>query len=329
MEFNIVNTLNKYKVKILDIKNANSNIKTKEYLFFKQNIKKIYVINMINNNLRRKYIYLIMKKLGIDFTFVIVYPIKNDINNLLNPKNFISKSELGCTLSHLWCLNDLINNNYNNAIIFEDDIIFHKNFFNLFHNIYSDKFNLLLLGACDFSFKSFHKEKVMNNLYTIDNNSSKTYGAHANYYSLNGAKKMFELQTNNNELSFFDKNYKDIFNFFNMSLSEKTAFICYPNLIVSDISTSNLKHDYPFFSILEKNYYDKCFVNFCFNDYHFIYLHLLKEYQNIKIEKTDDYEKYLKKILYIHFYNFEKMKIIKNRLDLEFFSINDIRVLIS
>lgn len=338
MKFNIRNLINKYKVKILNINNSKTKIKTNtnECLFFQNKIKKIYVINLIQNTLRRKYIYLIMKKYGIDFTFVLVYPVSEDNNKLLNPNNFISKSELGCTMSHLWCLNDLIKHNYENAIIFEDDIIFHKDFFNLFHNIFNNnnnnsEFNFLILGACDFSFKSFHQKNVLNNLYTIDNDSSKTYGAHANYYSLKGATKMFELQTNKDELSFFDKNYKDIFNFFNinMSISEKTAFICYPNLVVSDISTSNLKHDYPFLSISEKNYYNKCFVNFCFNDYHFIYLHLLNEYKKIKMDNNDNYEKYLMKILYTHFHNFEKMQIIKNRLDLVFFTIDDIKFLLS
>ena len=343
MKFNIRNLINKYKVKIVNIINKNTHLNTKEYLFFQNKIKKIYVINLIHNILRRNYIYLIMKKYGISFTFVIVNPISEDNNKLLNPNNFISKSELGCTMSHLWCLNDLIKNNYENAIIFEDDIIFHKDFFNLFHNIFNSdsdsnsnsnsnsEFNLLILGACDFSFKSFHQKNVLNNLYTIDNDSSKTYGAHANYYSIKGAKKMFELQTNKDQLSYFDKNYKDIFNFFNIniSMSEKTAFICYPNLVVSDISTSNLKHEYSLLSIHEKNYYNKCFVNFSFNDYHFIYLHLLNEYKNIKIDNNDNYEKYLMKILYTHFHNFEKMQIIKNRLDLVFFSINDIKFLLS
>ena len=36
--------------------------------------------------------------------------------------------EVGCYLSHMWCLQDIVKNNYNNAIIFEDDIIVHKNF---------------------------------------------------------------------------------------------------------------------------------------------------------------------------------------------------------
>jgi len=345
MKFNIKNLINNYKVNIINIRNkekySNLNSNRKEFLFFQNKVKKIYVINLIPNILRRKYIYLIMKKYGINFTFVLVNPISEDKNKILNPNNFISKSELGCTISHIWCLNDIIHNNYENAIIFEDDIIFHKDFFKLFYNIFNNnyvinnEFNFLLLGACDFSFKSFHQKNVNNNLYTIENDSSKTYGAHANYYTLKAAKKMFELQTNKDELSFFDKNYKDIFNFFNTNTNtnidnfEKTAFICYPNLVVSDISTSNLNHNYPFFSVSETNYYNKCFVNFCFKDYHFIYLHLFNEYKNIKIEKNDNYEKYLMKILYAHFHNFEKMESIKNRLEFDFFSIDDIKFLIN
>ena len=111
------------------------NYKVKVYYFINNNnnainniVKDIYVINLIKNKVRRNYIITIMKKMNINFYLVLVDYITQDINNILNINNSITKAELGCTLSHLWCLNQIIKNKQKNAIIFEDDIIFHKNF---------------------------------------------------------------------------------------------------------------------------------------------------------------------------------------------------------
>ena len=66
-----------------------------------------------------------MKKYGINFTLVLVDYVPNSIYNTIYnaDKIRITKEELGCCLSHLWCLNNVIINKCKNAIIFEDDII--------------------------------------------------------------------------------------------------------------------------------------------------------------------------------------------------------------
>jgi GR25 family glycosyltransferase involved in LPS biosynthesis len=312
----IKNIIDNYKVNIYNIVNSNNN----ELSFINTNIAKIYVINLKTNIMRRNYIYVLMKKFSINYTLIIVDKISENINTELNYNKTITKSELGCLLSHLWCLNDIIKNKYINAIIFEDDIIFHKKFISLFANIFSTKHNFLLLGACDFSFNSLHQHNVLNNLYQINKKAIKVYGAHANYYSLSGATKMFELHTKKDMISFFDKIYQQIFEYF-----KDSAFICYPNLVVSDISTSNLHHKYPLFSIAEKNYYSKCFVNFNFNDYHFIYLYFLEK--KYPINSKDTYESYINRILYYYFHNRENINKIKKRLDTTFFTSNDLNII--
>lgn len=312
----INNIINNYKVYSYKIQNCN------EPLNINKKVKEIYIINLKSSIIRRKYICTLMGKVGINFTLVVVNKITDDINSELNSLNILTKSELGCLLSHLWCLNNIIHKKHKNAIIFEDDIILHKNFLTLFDNIYSPNFDFLLLGACDFSFSSMHKSNVINNLYTISKQSLKVYGAHANYYSLNGAIKMFNLHMHlfkeNGKISFFDKYNKTMLEFF-----KGTSYICYPNLVVSDISTSNLHHKYPFFSVQEKNYYQKCFINFSFNEYHFIYLNLLEK--RYKIEKQDTYEIYINRILYYHFFNKEYINNIKKRLDFDFFTIKELQ----
>jgi hypothetical protein len=310
------NILNNYKVKVYNI--VNNNIE----LFINKKVSKIYVINLKKDKMRQKYILILMKKYKINFTFVIVDEIDNSISTIINKDNLLTKGELGCMLSHLWCLKDIIKNKYKNAIIFEDDIIFHKNFHHLFEKIYRDDYDFLILGACDFSFSSINKHNVENDLYVPSNSYVKVYGAHANFYSLNGAKKMFDIKISN--VSFFDKDYHIMFDFF-----KNTSYICYPNLVVSDISTTNLQHDYPFFSIQENNYYNKCFVDFDFKEYNFIYLNLIMKNKNIQIEPNDTYETYISKIIYFTFLNKNQTKKIKNRMVMDFFTIKDLRRLIS
>ena len=307
--------LNNYRVKVINFINNNNN-NTSE---INNKVKKIYVINLLENEIRRNYIMVIMKKLNIDFTLIIVEKIPTDVYNTIHKISNISKSEAGCLISHLWCLNDIIKNNYENATVFEDDIILHKNFKNMLLDTLKTPYDFLLLGACDFNFSQHNYKNIKNNIYnpTV---FEKLYGAHANYYSLEGAKKVFEFKTKN--ISFFDNNYDQLFNYF----KTKSA-ICYPNLVVSDISTSDLGHSYNLLSLTEKYYYDKCFKNLNFKNYNFIYLNILKN-SEINYNCFKNYEEYISKVLYHYYYNNEKVELIKNRLDLDFFKIDDIKIIL-
>ena len=317
---NIKKNLKKYKVKTIDIINDTKN----EHEINSKIVKK-YVINMDKNEIRRNYMVVLFEKYKINYTMVIVEKVSNEINNLLNKEETITKGELGCLLSHLWCLNDTIENNYSNCIIFEDDIILHKKFHELFSKIYNPKIHFLLLGACDFSFSSLNYQHVKNGLYTPSKKSVKVYGAHSNYYSLCGAKKMMELKTK--ELSFFDKNYLEMFISF-----PNTSFICYPNLVVTDITTSNLQHIYELFSSNEKYYYKNCFINFNFNDYNFIYLFLL-DYKELGIElnfnEMKTYEEFTNKVYYYYFLNNKYTTLLQNRIVKKFFTLKDIKMILN
>ena len=315
---NIHQILQNYKVKCFCFINATDQYNNE----INNYVKNIYVINLKKNKLRRNYIIVLMKKLNINFKLLVVESIDNEIYEYVNIKNNMSKSEAGCLLSHLWCLKRIIEKKHRNSIIFEDDIIFHKKFTELFINLYNPNIHFLMLGACDFSFSKIHKSKVVNNLYTVDANASNVFGSHANYYSLQGAKIMFEYKCSN--ISFFDKNYFDVF-----KKMKNSAFICYPNLVVSDISTTDIGHEYPFFSISEENYYNKCFVNFDFNDYYFIYLDFFLKNQNIIIAESDDYPSYMNKIIYSYFYNNQLSANIKERLVWDFFTIDDLKCILS
>jgi GR25 family glycosyltransferase involved in LPS biosynthesis len=302
-----------YDVKTLDIFNSGN--------ILNNYTKKIYVINLEKNIIRRNYILAIMKKYGISFKLVIVKKIKKiDYTYYCKYNNNISISELGCGMSHLWCLNDIVKNKYNNAIIFEDDIIFHKNFeAKFFDIIQKQSYDFLLLGACDFHFSEINYKNVNQNLYRPNSNFEKVYGAHSIYYSLQAANYM--LQYRLDEFAFFDYNLHKVFNYFN-----NTSFICYPNLVVTEITTSDNNHSYNLFSEKEKIFYKKCFTQFNFNDYNFIYLNLLNPSSINNFSNYKDYVCSLFKEKYPEKNNCIK-KFIK-RLDFKFLSWQDIRNII-
>jgi len=316
MNKSLIDSIKNYKVRIINIVNDKN-----EDIELNKIVKNIFVINLIDNIVKRNYITVLMEKYKINFTFVIVERISSELYQKLCKNSLISKGELGCCLSHLWCLYQIIKNNYENAVIFEDDIILHKNFIKHFLNIlYNKNIDFLLLGAHDFSFSQLNYKNIKNYLYSPNEKTCNLYGAHANYYYLQGAKRMFAIRTS--EISFFDKEYMLMFNYF-----KDTSFICYPNLVVSNITDSSLNHERKVLSNLELEYYKKCFIKFDFKQYNYIYLNLLNN--SIKINENDSYENYINKCLYYLFYNFDKTEIIKNRLVMDFFTLKDIIVILN
>jgi GR25 family glycosyltransferase involved in LPS biosynthesis len=304
----IIDTIKNYKVKTINILNdSNSEINKK--------VKKIFVINLLEDNFKRNYIIALMKKYNLNYTLVIVDRISVNTHKLLCPKSLITRSELGCCLSHLWCLHQILTNKYENALIFEDDIILHKNFIQMFLKLHDPKYNFMLLGAHDFNFSDENYKNVKNGLYRPKTTGNKLYGAHANYYSIKGAKRMFEIRIS--EISFFDKEYMLMFDYY-----KDTSYICYPNLCVSNITDSTLNHKREILGELELQYYKKCFVNFNFKNYNFIYINLLID--TLDLTENDSYETFIDKCLYYKFHDFESINIVKKRLIMDFFTIKDV-----
>jgi GR25 family glycosyltransferase involved in LPS biosynthesis len=296
-----------------------------------EHTENIYVINLKNDVIRRNYINLLFKKLNIEYTLVVVEPISEELYSLLRGvEKQLSKSEVGCSLSHLWCLKHIIKNKYRDgAIIFEDDIVVHKNFESMFGQLFKEKqFDFLSMGACDFDFFTINYKNVTNGLYQPCSNTSKRcYGAHANYYSLNGAKYIFKLKSL--FFSFFDNNFSKIFKHFNTS-----AFITYPNLFVTELSTSNINHNYHFYSSNEDYFYSNCFIDFKFQDYRFLYLCIIQKLVSYYERNKTTFEinnKNIYQLLYntlddIPIEQEEKFSLIK-RIDFYFFTSKDIQTI--
>ena len=60
----LIDAIKKYKVKIINIINDSKNQNINE------NVKKIFVINLIEDDIKRNYIITLMKKYNINFTFI-------------------------------------------------------------------------------------------------------------------------------------------------------------------------------------------------------------------------------------------------------------------
>lgn len=284
----------------------------------------IYVINLATDTIKRNYIIMLFKKYNINYTFVIVNALtaaEYAAINKLTSLDGMTIGETGCCLSHMWCLNHIVKHNINASIIFEDDVIFHKSFMTKFDTIFNNNINktidFALLGAHDFEFASHNHLNVLNNTYKPNETSNKLYGAHANYYSLLGAKRMLKIRVS--QMSFFDKEYMLMFNHF-----KETSFVCCPNLVVANITTSALNHAHTMLSQIERMYYTSCFIDFKFTDYHFFYVNLLS--LSIPITKEDTFTSHMNKQLFNHFKNHDTCKIIASRLS-RLFTIDDIRQL--
>lgn len=301
--------------KFINIKIINDN----NLLKFNNIIKKVYVINLYEDINKRNYIYTLFKKYNINYNLIIVDKIDKQIYDKLCKDTHISQSELGCCMSHMWCLLDILKNNYENAIIFEDDVILSKNFTFEFVNIYekNPKIDFLLLGAHDYNFSKYHYKNVKNLLYKPNKQCRKLYGAHANYYSKDGAQRMFYIRATN--LSFFDNEYNLLFD------TMPNSYICYPNLAISNVSESKINHDKAILSKSEIYYYSTCFINLDLNDYNLFYYNLL----DISLLKPDDnVETFIERCIFYRFNDKEKVKKIKNRFALDLFTLEEIKNII-
>jgi len=313
-------------LKIINDYNVSRKLYINDYLsemYINKYINKIYVINLHNNILRKNYIIKLMEKYNINFELIIVPTLSNREYEIINNR-YINLGEAGCYLSHMFCLNDAIVNNYQKIIIFEDDIILHKQFHLLFENITNNfVFDILMLGCNDFHFRKLNYKFVENNLYKPHINTKFLYGTHSIMYSSKGIREMFISRLNNP--TFMDNNLLEFSDKF-----RTTFFISYPNLVVSDYSQTNINHNFWITNKLKENYYLKnCFDDkFNFTDYNFIYLKPLELCTKVDFSKS--YAENMMNILKLFFYNnINNADIIYMRLVYDFFNIEDLEFISS
>lgn len=226
----------------------------------------IYIINLKSDIIRRNYIKHLFERNRINYKLILVNKFTYKKNT---PKCNIDTPRLGCILSHLWCINNAITNNFQHFIIFEDDIIFHKNFSNIFSNIINDinfkNIDLLMLGALDCHYKT-NISTLKNNVYYPKQN---ILGAHSNLYSLNFAKDFLNYKLNSSKILEFDIEYYHFF-------SKFTIAVCEPNIVICELSSTNLNHKLsPFSESGFKRYISLFPATFSYNNYEYITINFI------------------------------------------------------
>jgi GR25 family glycosyltransferase involved in LPS biosynthesis len=265
-----------------------------------------------------------MEKYNINFELIIVQKLQqNQYESIKN--NFSKIGEAGCYLSHMYCLNNAIANNYSNIIIFEDDIILHKEFHRIFEkNMTENTFDIFLLGASDFSFRKLNLSFLDENklIYCPDIKTQFLCGTYSIFYSKLGYKQVFNTRLNNP--TYMDDNLIQFLEMFS-----DTFYISYPSLVAADVSNTNIDHDFWVINLLrDKYYYTNCFnSNFEFSNYNFINLQLLVD---CTVDPTLSYKDNILGIVTKFFQNnIEKINIINKRLEYNFFTTNDLNFIIN
>lgn len=128
-------------------------------------------------------------------------------------------------------LEDAIKNNYQNIIVFEDDIIFHKNFIQLFNNIVLNlikkPWSVILLGSSQDNWN-----------FTVNTpfyHPNKTNGSFAMLYNRNIFKNL--LKEAKKMIGTFDTNALNVI----YKSYRNQCFVIYPNIVIADVSHSNIR----------------------------------------------------------------------------------------
>jgi GR25 family glycosyltransferase involved in LPS biosynthesis len=152
------------------------------------NIDRIYIINLEH----RKDRWLKMMKRVKKWPSHLIYKIERfnaykgeDVN--INIQNFSRIGELGCAYSHYKIWLDAYNKNYENVLIFEDDIVFHKKWW--------EHLNLYREASFDGLFLNFSDPLTIKNKWT---KISKQHMAGGYLLSRSGLKLLLDKFNENN-----------------------------------------------------------------------------------------------------------------------------------
>jgi len=319
LEKSVLDILDQYKTTRKTFTNDVSNNH-----FVNTHIDHVYVINLVDNEIRRNYMTRVMEKYEINFELIIVPRVEDDPYNVLQTNN-MKREEFGCYLSHMYCLQDAIQKKYKHILIFEDDVVFHKKFHVLFEKITTQqKYNILLLGALDFDYKHINRHLVHDHVYTPDKQSTFLGGAHAICYSHVGARIMFRVRLK--KPTFFDNHFVFLTTFF-----PTTFLICSPNLVIQEMSTSNLNHFWITRKKEEKEYYHLCVDDsFSFKQYNWLYLELLVciKQNNTPLYSFLSLEENMILVSSFFLNNDYLEKKILNNIDYSFFTLEDIQYIV-
>lgn len=229
-------------------------------LYNKCNIDKVFLVNLKKRKDRKLLMEYKLSKMNIDYELIegIDGSVKENINNYniyLNYWNNLDKNNIdnihnykinttgaySLLLTYKKIINIVKKNNYERILIFEDDIVFHKNFYDLLESYDNDLFKLndvIWLGGNQERFtEDMLKEMNEKNYYNISNkNYFWTYGC----YSIILNRKIIDL---------IDKEIENIYNPYLLNIdvliwnlirmNNLKGIVLYENLIIPQVEESD------------------------------------------------------------------------------------------
>ncbi len=226
--------------------NIKNSIKFKKTIDLNKHFNKIYCINLDSRPDRWLKCQARFVSLDIDVSRFSAY---NQDSELVNEKfnalqaikkrafikNVInSKKEMGCLISHYKIIEDAIKNNYNRILVFEDDVIFHKNFMLEIEKLNRiQNWDMVLLGASEFGWKVINlKNAESAGFYKPMGSTCGTFA-----YAINKRG----MQTLYSNLSKFKMPADHHFiNFY----AQSNSFVLYPNIVIADVTDSDIRRSF-------------------------------------------------------------------------------------
>jgi len=181
-------------------------------------------------------------------------------------QKYCTNGMIGCGISHLKIYEDVINNNYNNVLILEDDVYFEDDFHYILKNALEElpnDYDILYIGYFGLSNKDTYYDhnylfKIFSNKKTETNNFKNiccpefSLGMHAMIISNKGCQKLlqtinkinwhidWQISLNNKDLNIYATNKRIVHQLWEESCnSNMTSFPKYPNTLLKNIYDNN------------------------------------------------------------------------------------------
>jgi GR25 family glycosyltransferase involved in LPS biosynthesis len=166
---------------------------------------------------------------------------------------FRSGGATGCRISHLRIIEDAIENNYENILMLQDDIFFHKDFEYMLHK-HSDlikQSDIFWLGASEYDTHlkenrwknpnwNYYKGRESTYGKWVYQPTSRTFGWYSVYLNKKIFKELLELL----KLKLFSAD--QCLNLISQAKYKNSSWVAYPNLIISDTLHSKTWKDVSF-----------------------------------------------------------------------------------
>lgn len=243
-------------------------------------IDNVYIINMDKDSERLKKVTKECNKFNIKFkrfSGINSNKLSKEEKNKYITKfcqTYCTNGMIGCGLSHIKIYEDIINNNYNNVLILEDDVYFVDNFHHILNNAVKEipnDYDILYLGSIGSSSKETYYDynyflKLLNNKNKIKNNYKNIFcpefplGTHAYIISNKGCKNIlntipkvnfhidWQISLNNKNLNIYATNEKIVYQLWEESNnSNMLSFPKYPNMLLNNVyDTNKIPYSYIF-----------------------------------------------------------------------------------